>query len=168
MKIKPKESLTVLEGERQSKKIARELDEELSATGQESETQAVKWVQEKGREERHEESEKLAEAEWKANDRRGKIFSYRDTILAEMKRQMVENFDCLPQDFLWYPVKDQKQGLILYIRDPHNKWYARGMKLCMVPKMDIQCVSRLVEKALNHMDDLEQKYTKTQQPTISV
>lgn len=151
-------SLTKLEQEQQSKQLAGEIDEELSVTGQESEAQAVKWVQEIGKEERHTESEQLAEAEWKATDVKKKIFTYRDVILQEMKRQMVDAHDVLPYNFIWYPLKDEKQGLIIWIRDPKGKWYARGMHICMVPKYDIQCVSRLIEKALNHMDDLEQAY----------
>jgi len=160
MKRKNIKQLTKLEAERQANILEGELDEELEATGQESNTKAVKWVQEKGKERRHEEKEQLAEAEWKADDVKGKVFSYRDVILGEMKRQMRDAYDSLPQDFLWYPVKDKTQGLQLWIRDPKNKWYARGMTISMVPHMDIQCVQRLIEKALNHMDDLEQAYTQ--------
>lgn len=159
MKKKPNlNALTKLEKERELKKIEGELDEELAATGQESDVGAVKWVKEKNKERQKEEQESLAESEWKASDKKGKVFGYRDVIVDEMKRQMVESFDQLPQDFLWYPVKDKGQGIQLWIRDSKGKWYARGMRPCMNPTMDIQCVSRLIQKALDHMDDLERKY----------
>lgn len=161
-----KKSLTRLEAERQSKKIAGELEEELSVTGQESDTKAVKWVQEKGRERRKKEKEEKAEAVWKAHDARGKIFTYRDVILQYMMKEMYESYEQLPVGFLWYPVKDKRQGIILYIKDPIDKWYARGMKISMIPHMDIQCVDRLIEKALNHMDALEQKYKKEEKIVV--
>lgn len=157
-------ALTTHEKQKQLKQISGELDEELSVTGQESETQAVKWVQEKGREERHEESEKIAEATWMADDNKKKIFGYRDAILNYFISEMKESIDHVPYDFFWYPAKDSKQGIILWIRDPQGKFYALGMKPCFDPKYDIQCVLRIIGKALDHMQELDEQY---RQPAIA-
>jgi hypothetical protein len=153
-------TLTRHDAEKQSKQVVEEMLEELEVTGQESETKAVKWVQEKGKEERKEEVEKVELATEIAEDtsKKGQVFTYRDVIMDEVKRQMFENFDLLPYNFLWYPVKDKKQGIVLWIRDCKGKWYARGMNISMIPKYDINCVERLVIKALDHMDDLDRKY----------
>ena len=152
--------LTVLEAEKQSKRIAAEIEEELDATGQESDVKAVKWVQEKGREAEHEENEELAEAEWKATDasKKGKVFTYRDVLMDFIKREMMSYYDVLPVNFLWYPVKDKNQGIIIWIRDSRGKWYARGMRVSMLPKYDINCVQKLIVKALDQMDNLSQRY----------
>lgn len=157
---KPLSSLTKLEQEKQSKLIAGEIEEELNVTGQESETKAVKWVQEKDKEVEHAEKEELAEAEWKATDeqKKGKVFSYRDVLIDFMKKEMMSYYQLLPTNFIWYPLKDSKQGIVLWIRDSRGKWYARGMKVSMMPKYDINCIQRMIIKALDHMDDLSQRY----------
>lgn len=157
-----KKNLTKHEAEIEAKKLLGGKLEELDALGQESEIRAVKWVKEKGQKEDKRESEKRAEEEWRAVDSKGKVFTYRDAIYNALKRQMLESYGLLPYGFLWYPVKAEK-GLEIWIRDTKNQWYARGMYLSSDPKYDLNCVDRLVDKALNQMDILEREYTKIEE-----
>lgn len=144
------------------KKKAWEIEEELEATGQESETGAVKWVKEKGKETRHEETEESVVDEWKLHDKRKQLFTYKDVLLTCFKRQMMESYDFLPKNFLWYPVPSDK-GLVLWFRDSRGKWYAHGMHISLVPKYDLNCITRLIHKALDKMDELERAYQEEEQ-----
>ena len=157
MTMRKKKALFKHEKDLLLKKIIGKTNEELDATGQESEAKAAKWVKEKGIEERHIEDEKRAEEEWKAHDSKGKVLTYKDAIYNAVKRQMVESYALLPRGFIWYPVKSEK-GIEIWVRDLDKQWYARGMTICNNPTYDLNCVDRLIDKALNHMDNLEQEY----------
>jgi hypothetical protein len=157
MKSKKLDSLAKLEAEKQSKYLAGQQAEELEAMGQDSEKEAAKWVIEKGEQERKEEEEQTAVEEWKLHDKRNSIWTYKDVVLDCLKRQMKEAFGMLPRGFLWYPVKTEK-GIALYFRDPKGTWYVRGMYVSMIPEYDLNCIDRLIDKALNSMDQIEQAY----------
>lgn len=139
------------------KKSASDVLEELEAMGQDSETKAVKWVKEQNAEQEKLDDERKAISQWMLNDKKKQITTYKDALLFEMKRQMIDSYDFLPENFLWYP-KSTEKGICLYIRDSHNKWYARGMLVSTVPEYDLQAIERLIDKALQHMDNLEQLY----------
>lgn len=143
------------------KRKPSDIIEELDAMGQENEHKAAKWVIEKGNEDRHVEDEKTAEETWKLHDNRQRVWSYKDALLSAMKRRMIEFYNMLPENFAWYPLKSDK-GIVLWFRDPKGQWYARGMYISLEPKYDLNCVERLVNKALDEMDKIEQEYAKPQ------
>jgi hypothetical protein len=141
----------------QKKKKLADVVEELDAMGQEDEKKAAKFVIEKGKEDRHEEDEKRSEVEWKLHDNKGRIFTYKDLLLNEFKRQMMEMYQMLPQGYAWMPFATKK-GIALYIKDEQDKWYARGMIVSGIPKYDLNCVERMINKALDSMENLRAQY----------
>lgn len=146
---------------KKKKTLADEM-EEIDAMGQDDEVKAAKWVIEKGEEDRHEESEKSAEAEWKLHDKRRNFFTYKDLLLAEFRRQMVDSYQLLPKGFAWYPVGTTK-GIVLWVKDLENRWYAKGITVSGIPKYDLNGVERLIDKALDFMEESERKYVEAKE-----
>ena len=139
------------------KRSLSEQAEEIDAMGQDSETKAVKWVQERAKEDEKDENETIAQETWKLQDSRKKVFTYRDALVQAMVRRMLE-YD-LPKGFAW-KIETPQQDIILVIGDPKGQMYARGLKPIGEPKYDLNAIDRVIWKALDAIDHLEQHYAK--------
>lgn len=160
--------MTKIEAEKESKKRAAETAEELEVLGQDNEVKAAKWVIEKGNKDRKKEDEKEAEVQWKLDDKKKQVFTYTDLLLKELRQIMFDWEDQKPLGYKWAAVKDKK-GLCLWIRDATGKYYAKGIKVSFLPKYDLNAISRMVARACDFMDSLEEKKNpviQTQQPNI--
>ena len=148
------ESLTKHQAEQESRKRSEELAEELDVLGQDDEKKGAKWVIEKGKETRHKEDEQKAQVEWKLNDQKGRVFTYSDILLGELKRMMGEWDEYRPNGFQWLAIKNSK-GIVLWFRDKDGNWFAKGMKVSGIPKYDMNGIERLMHGALDSMDRFE-------------
>lgn len=139
----PLDKLSKLEKERVLTKTIGEENEKLEAMGQESNRKAAKWVQEEGKRQRKEEQIKSDDAMTKLWDARGKVFTYRDKLLEEMKREMENWSDELPEGFSWFPMFTSK-GLVMWLKNRNGDWFAKGLKISGEPKYDLNGVARLI------------------------
>lgn len=147
--MKKLKSLTKLEEEKKKIRNVEEQLEVIEATGQENEKQAAKWVIEKENENVHEQNESRAVSEWKLHDTRKKIWTYNDNLLEEMTRMIL--LSDVPSGYRVAP-RITTKGLALWVRDKKGNWYAKGMTISGIPKYDLNGLDRLLEKALNYID----------------
>lgn len=154
--VKPLASMTRLEAEKESKIRAGKMAEELDVLGQDSEKGAVKWVQEKGKEEEKKVDRKKAELEWKLDESRKQVLTYGDLLLRELRIIMEDWEDQKTVGYKWAAVKDKK-GICLWIRDYTGNYYAKGIQISYIPKYDMNAIERLVVKACDFMDSMEKK-----------
>lgn len=139
-------------------KIGEEI-EELEATGQDNETEAIKWVREKAAKDEVLEKEQDALQWEKLWNKRRTVASYRDGLLEYMKLLKDKFQDDIPPGYQWWIIPNDK-GIMLSVREPSGKWYGRGTKVCGEPKYDMNAVERLVFRALEFMDKAVQQQEK--------
>ena len=154
--VKPLSQLNRFDAEKQSKMRVQEEAEKIDVLGQESEEKGAKWVIEEGEKKRKTEEEQEAQDQWKLHDARGRIITYSQLLLDDMKRLMQQLATDFPPNVAWLAVKNPK-GVVLWIRSPDREWYARGMKICGTPKYDLQGITRLVHKGLDLIESWEPK-----------
>lgn len=133
--------------------------EEIEQLGQDSETKAVKLIQEKQKEEDILQTEKDALMWEKMHKARNKTFTYRDALLSHMKLLKDTYAEEIPGGYSWFIIPTDK-GIMLTVKDRSGKWFAKATKVCGEPKYDINAVERLIWKALEFIDSLEQKEEK--------
>ncbi len=141
------------------KKKAIDKIEELDAMGQEDEIKAAKWVMEKGREDEKEEKETKAIAEEVLQDARRTKERYYQKLLEQAFR-LIHTIE-LPTGYhvgAFYT----KSGLVVWVTTPKKQWFAKGMKVSGEVKYDMNGVDRLLIKACDFIDDLEEKASKTE------
>ena len=154
----PLDKLLKIDKERELKNIAGEDNEKLEAMGQESETKAARWVKEEGEKERHGESERQAETEWKLSDARGKLITYKSLLIQELKRLMGNWAEDLSSGWSWYGMETEK-GIVLWLRNPEREWMVRGMKVSGLPKYDLNGIFRIVMDALRESQPKKKEET---------
>ena len=164
-KEKPLEALTRLEQERQIKRSIGEEVEKIDATGQESEIKAKKWVEEAQREEDKKQQEQDAIIWDKLTTSSHKIFTYRSSLFTYL-RQLKDSYELDP-GYIW-GVKDTKKGFAIYVRNREHKWFAKGTTISGIPKFDINAVERLVYRALEFVDQSEEKIERYKKEKIVV
>lgn len=141
------------------KKLLEEVDV-LDTLGGESETQSAKFVIEKGKEEQKIAQEKSArqkeklEKDRKTLARPNKMDDYKRNLLILVKTAMIDNRDELPKGYSW-DARISPKGILLGIKTPAGKVYARGMKISGFSQFDHQGVSRLVFSALDQIAQWE-------------
>lgn len=160
-KHKAKSSLSKLEQERQARIELGKLKEELEATGQESDTKAAKYVIEKENENLKTEADIFSIVRWKLEDSKLKPFTYMEILEGEWRRQM-GSYD-LPRGWMW-SIQRTKKGIALFIRDRIGKFYGRGIKVCFEPKYDLNAMDRLIVKALNFIEGIDDSDTLRKTP----
>lgn len=147
-----------------SKKNAGELAEEIDTLGQESETKAVKWVQEVEKRERKEHEEDEAKALEDLYDKRKYTKNVYFNSLYNLAKQQFARYD-VPAGYNIDVTLKEDGRLIFGLQKIGFKWYAKGMKPCGEPKYDINCVERLVIQTMIALDELvlqhEQHQTKS-------
>lgn len=139
-----------------SKKNANELAEEIDATGQESETKAVKWVQEVEKRNQQEQTKQEAnEQDILHKKRRYKKNDYFQSLLTMAQRRLAE-YD-IPKEYATsVQLRDNK--LIFGLCKIGYRWYAKGMTICGEPTYDINCVERLVIQTMLSLDELQEQH----------
>jgi hypothetical protein len=130
------------------KKI-QELEEKIEYMGQDSEDDAVKYVQEVNKEWEEEEKKELDDSLNKLDMSSDLTYSQ---ILVEEANGFMSNFD-IPKGFTWGAMRT-KEGICFYFRTPEGKYYAWGNKICLVPEYDMNGVVRKIFKMLDTMDSL--------------
>ncbi len=142
--------------EEKSKENAGLTAEEIDAMGQESETKAVKWVQEV--EKRNQEQisyETLTLQEDLEKKRRYDKNPYYQSLY-NLAIKELSNYD-VPKgyqvDVVW---KDK--GLVFGLRKIGFRWYAKGMSISGEPKYDINCVERLAIQTMLSLDELYEQH----------
>lgn len=147
----------------QSKENANLVAEEIDAMGQESETGAVKWVQEveKRNQKAADESEGRQREEIE-KQRKYQKNPYYQSLYALAMRQ-IGSYD-VPRGYKLEVV--QKDNRIIFgLCKIGFRWYAKGMTICGEPKYDINCVQRMVVQTMISLDELvlqhEQHQTKS-------
>ena len=157
--MKPPKSATKLDRERFLKKQSGEDLEKITAMGQESEKKSVKWVQEVGKEMEQEEKRQQDNARDYLEGAKKKVFTYKDALLKEMRREMLNWEEELPKGFNWFPMYTSK-GLVMWLKNNKGEWFAKGLKLSGEPKYDLNGVARLivgaVEEASKQMEKSQQ------------
>lgn len=138
------------------KKRTNDIIEEIETLGQEDEKKAVKWVQEQGKVGEEQVQEKKNKILDNLEKKKKTVYSYKDALFVELYRQMVSCYELLPMGFSWIPKRSDK-GLELWIRDPHNNFYAKGMYISNNPLYDLNCIERMIDQALVYMDKLEEQ-----------
>jgi hypothetical protein len=129
----------------EAKKVAGQFEEEISATGQESEKEGTKAVKEV-----LEEREKLSqEEEWDRIENLQKKLKFKFTdykqLLASYWDQMARAEE-FPAGWSYHIVIDDK-GIVMLLKAPHNEIYARAIKPCGVPKMDLVAIYKVLESS---------------------
>lgn len=148
-------TLTKLEREKQIKKEIAQEGEELEATGQESDTKAVKWIQEKQKEDDKKEDAITAVEQTILEDKKKTKFTYRDKLL-QVSMRKINEFDC-PKGFKWGSYLTEK-GLIIWFQDPRKNVASVGMNITNEPKYDINWIDRRIQDTLSLMEQIEKNY----------
>lgn len=143
--------------EETSKRNADEEAEEIDTLGQESETKAVKWVQEiEKREEKKRQDAEGKQLELIEKKRRFKKNEYYDALVHLAKKQL-HDYD-IPKGYE-VDVLSKGDGRILFgVHKIGYKWYAKGMRVCADPHYDINCVERLVVQTMISLDELQKQF----------
>lgn len=134
------------------KKIG-EYIEEIELMGQDSEDNAVKYVQEVGKREEQESKQENDDSLNKL-DLNKKSLSY-SQILVEEAQSFMGGFD-IPKGFTWGVLKSMR-GIIFWYRTPQGKTHARANTICLVAEYDMNGVVRKVFKMIDEMEKLEEK-----------
>jgi len=140
---------------RSKKDLNRKLDEEtekIEVMGQESETKAVKWVQEVQKEEDKKLDDAQATAREILENSRKKRFIYHEALLKELQRQQRDN--PIPPNFIWGATMNE-QGIILWFKDPDGNAAQVAMKPSGEPLYDLNWIERRVHDTLVIMDKIE-------------
>lgn len=151
-KSKDLKSLTKLEAERQSKILAGELAEEIDTLGQDSESKAVKWVQEKEAEREKEAKVEKTDAIEKLSDVVDQSFTYRRKLYEYAVKEM-KGYD-LPKGFFWL-VELNDKGLLFSYRIPNGRKFAKGIKISTFVREDMQAIDRFIQIMLDEMEEVE-------------
>lgn len=137
----------------EQKKVAiAEEQEKIETLGQDSNKKAKKWVEEEIKEQDKQEKKHQDDAMEILTDARKKIFTYKDALLKEMRREMINWLEDLPQGFTWHAMYTSK-GLVLWLRNNKGEWYAKGLKLSGEPKYDLNGIARLIVSAIKEAND---------------
>ena len=120
--------------------------------GQESETKAAKWVIEDGKEQEKKEKGTEDETREVLHDKQGQKFTYKDLLYKEFHRKLRLYAEDLPHGVGWGLSKTDK-GIVLYIQY-RGKIYARGMLVSQDVRYDMNCIDRMIQKALLVADNL--------------
>lgn len=154
---------TSLEKSKIIKKEAAEEAEKLQVLGQESDTKAKPYIVESVKNQLKQEQKDVDDAMEKLADAKGRKLTYKEALLTEMRREMENWIEDLPQGFTWYP-KGTDKGIELWLRNNQNQWYAKGLILSGTPEIDLNGVARLIVSAIKESKD--QVKPKTSQGII--
>lgn len=141
------------------KKKVVEMIDELEAAGQDSEKEALKVIKQLQDKEEKKEKEQDALAWEKLHKAKQTRLTYKDALLDHMKLLKDTYNSEIPRGYLWFIIPTEK-GIMLSVRTKTGKWYAKGTKVAGEPKYDLNAVERLIWKALEFIDSLEQKEEK--------
>ena len=147
-----------------SKQNANELIEEIDAMGQESETKAVKWVQEV--EKRNEKEVQITENNLQEDLEKKRRFTknpYYNSLYTLALNELKE-YDIPPGYNVDILLKTEGK-LIFGLQKEGFRWYAKGMSICGEPKYDINCVERMVIQLMLSLDELYEQHEKHQTKT---
>ncbi|MGH2612147.1 MAG: hypothetical protein ACRDFB_03750 [Rhabdochlamydiaceae bacterium] len=141
----------------QSHKNASDFVEELEATGQESETKAVKWIQEvENKRIARNACDILTKEEELEKQRRGKKNPYFQSLY-EMAKKELSEYD-IPKGYMVDILLKEDGRIIFGLQKVGFRWYARGMKISGEPKYDINCVQRMVIQMMLSLDELYEQH----------
>lgn len=151
--------LTKLEAERQSKALARELEEQLDATGQDSETAGAKAVMELHKEEQAEEQQKKEVERFLLEESRKRKLTYWQALVTVCRRQMGE-YD-LPKGFIWgaflKKLDNNECGLVVWFRSDLGQRAEVAMKISGEPKFDVNWIDRRIPDTLDVIEKIDAK-----------
>lgn len=149
--------LTNLEAEKLSKKNAAELEEELEATGQDSEPEAARWVKEKGKESDKETERVISDTLTTLEDKnRFKIADYWRALADIMSKAAVgEEF---PRGWSSHTFIEDK-GLVFVLYSPDKRKFARAFKPSHIPEFDFQAVEKFMESAWVAINNWKEEQT---------
>lgn len=141
----------------QSKRNASLVAEEIDAMGQESETKAVRHVQEVEKNRQQQDSyNTLTLQEDLEKKRRYKKNPYYQSLLNLAKKEL-SNYD-VPKGYQLDVLLKEDGRLIFGLCKIGFRWYAKGMKICGDPKYDINCVERLAVQSMLSLDELYEQH----------
>lgn len=133
-----------------------DLEERIDILGQEDDDKAVKWVKENDKEvlaEVQKEEEILVD---RLTSKKTET-SYKQILIAKYEVEM-KTYE-IPIGFKW-AVMPSKEGIIVFFKSNTGKVYARGTKVCMIPKYDLNAMDRLLVRAFDAMQ-AQTKRTKS-------
>ncbi len=148
--------------EEQSKRNASLVAEELDAMGQESETEAVKWVKEVENRHQQENSYKtLTLEEDLERKKRYKKNPYYQSLY-NLAVEELKQYD-FPKGYNTDIVLKENGGQLIFgLQKVGFRWYAKGMQICGEPKYDINCVQRMVVQMMLSLDELYEQHERHQ------
>lgn len=141
-------------------KTSAEQNEEIEVLGQESDTKAVKWVQEVEKRNQKKEDEHRAVEEETLHSSRSKLYTYPKAILGTCRRRMIEFDEFVPHGFMWIAQlakKEKSECLEIWIRDPKDRFYCKAMQISRLPKYDLNWIDNAINKGLDSMDAINQE-----------
>lgn len=133
------------EEKKRKKKIAEEV-ERLETLGQESEKKAVKWVKENTKEEKKKEKEIEATDLTRLYSKKRLFLTYKEELAKILYERLRKNI--WPKGY-HYVVTTSPKGIAVFIKNPQNKWYSRGISLSYIPEYDLNAAVVLVIQADN-------------------
>jgi len=135
--------LTKLEAEKQSKKTAAELEEEIDVLGQESEVKASKWVKEKGKEADKETKRVVGDTlETLEGKNRFRIADYWRALADILSKAAAE--EEFPQGWTSHTFIEDK-GLVFVLYSPDKRKFARAFKPSHIPEFDFKAIEQFME-----------------------
>lgn len=153
-------NLTKLEREKVLEHELGQMEEELNATGQESEDGAVPWVIEVNRTvEQKDQKVRDDQAEFFEDKAKGSFRTY-TYLLAKLTFNMLHYHVEIPADgYTFFVGYSEKDGISVTLYTPYGK-YARGFKPCNERKYDLNAVNVLIMQVENTVEELENKHHK--------
>lgn len=131
---------------------AHEENELLLHLGQEDEHKAVAAIKENTKNEMNKAKERRMRAEEEARKARASKTSYRIALLREWENALIRWKDEMAPGYFWKAVPTDR-GIELRIKVPVGEVFARGMKISGEADLDIQCIYRLIDKALGFVKE---------------
>lgn len=140
------------------------INEEIDATGQESEVKAAKWVIEKENEREKEDQAVLdAEKEILGKRQKFKFMDYKRTLAQMMARALFET--PMPQGWRNH-VSVTDKGIVCVVWDPTGQPYVRAFAPVNDSKYDITAVEKVLESAWVQVERWESAQGKTESGII--
>jgi hypothetical protein len=146
------QTVSVIRGRSDPSRKADEESEKVEVMGQESDTKAVKWVQEENKEVEKKEVNAQAVARQILEDQKEKEFNYRTALLKELLRQ--QSLYDIPSGFKWGAKLDTK-GLVMWIKARDGNYAAVGLKISGKPMYDMNWIDRRLNDAIGLMERLD-------------
>jgi|SRR3990167_3482482 len=143
---------TILEKQRENLKKAFEWEERIKELGHESEDRGIKATQELQKEDdKKQDKEKSDQLEEITRKRKFSDEEYKQGLIGWGNVTLLGIK--LPKGYL-IKLTQTKKGIVVWVRDSKNSWYARGIEPSFVPVFDMRAIEDKVMDAIDFADIL--------------